>query len=67
MAATYSDCSGSPISARVARLGKEYFAAGINGETEGLFGSIGPVPEPGAAPAALLALAVATVLRRRRG
>jgi uncharacterized protein (TIGR03118 family) len=49
--------------------GTLYFAAGLDDEAHGLFGSLAPVPEPattGLAAAALLAVCVFVTWRRRR-
>jgi uncharacterized protein (TIGR03118 family) len=47
-------------------LGKLYFAAGIQDETHGLFGSISPVPEPSTYAAFAAAGLIAVVILRRR-
>jgi uncharacterized protein (TIGR03118 family) len=46
---------------------KVYFTAGINGEADGLFGSLSPVPEPSTWALMLFGLgAIGVALRRRR-
>ena len=45
---------------------KVYFSAGINGEADGLFGSIQAVPEPGAVALLLAVFVPGITLARRR-
>ncbi len=46
---------------------KLYFAAGINGEADGLFGSLSVVPEPGSLSLIGLGLSALELAKRRRG
>ena len=76
---TIQDGSGNPLVndglwglqfGNGAAAGTLYFAAGIQGETHGLFGAITPVPEPATTgsigAAALVGLCAVARLRRRR-
>jgi len=44
-----------------------YFTAGLNGEADGLFGSLSPVPEPSAWTLMLLGFAILGTVVRRKG